>query len=99
MGRRFVITLPARARAARLALDGLTEPQPVSVTVGGGAARMIDLQASRPQMVDLELTQSADGDGHVVALEFARWREQATTSQLDLDRRRETARLLWLDLR
>jgi hypothetical protein len=98
MGRRFVITLPAGTRGARLALDGLTEPQPVSVTVDGGAVRLIDLQASRPQTVDLELTKSADGDGHVVALEFARWREQATTSQLDLDRRREAARLLWLDL-
>ena len=37
-------------------------------------------------------------NGHVITLEFARWREQATTSQLDLDRRREAARLVWLDL-
>jgi hypothetical protein len=98
MGRRFVITLPAGTRGVRLALDGLTEAQPVSVTVDGGAVRLIDLQASRPQTVDLELTGASDRDGHVVALEFARWREQATTSQLDLDRRREAARLLWLDL-
>jgi hypothetical protein len=99
MGRRFVVTLPAGARGARLALDGLSEAQPVRVTVDGGAARVVDLQPSFPQTVDLELIESADGDGHVIALEFARWREEATTSQLDLDRRREAARLLWLDLR
>jgi hypothetical protein len=96
MGRRFTVTVPAGARGARLALDGVAEPQSVSVTVDGRARRRIDLQTSGTQMVDLELTEG--GDGHVIALEFSRWREGATTSQLDLDRRREAARLLWLDL-
>ncbi len=99
MGRRFVVTVPGGALGARLALDGLSEQQPVRVTVDGGAARVVDLQPSLLQTVDLELTESPDGDGHVIALEFTRWREEATTSQLGLDRRREAARLLWLDLR
>jgi hypothetical protein len=99
MGRRFSVTVPAATRGARLAFDNLTSAQPVSLTVDGGPARVIDLQASHPQVVDVELTGAAEDDGHVITLEFTRWREQATTSQLGLDRRREAARLVWLDLR
>ena len=98
MGRRFTLTLPAGARGARLALDGLAGPQPVRVRVDGDPAREVDLTPSHPQIVDVDLAQADAENGHVITLEFARWREQATTSQLDLDRRREAARLLWLDL-
>jgi hypothetical protein len=48
--------------------------------------------------VDVELAEPGSDNGRVITLEFARWRKQATTSQLDLDRRREAARLVWLDL-
>jgi len=100
MGRRFTLTVPGGARGARLALDGLTGPQPVRVLVDGGPERVVDLEPSgHPQIVDVDLGQPADGDGHRLTLEFARWREQATTSQLALDHRREAARLAWLDLR
>jgi hypothetical protein len=99
MGRRFVVTVPAGVRGARFALDAVAEAQPVSVTVDGGAPRVINLETTGPQTVDLDLTEPAEGDGHVIALAFTRWREGATTSQLDRDRRREAARLLWLDLR
>jgi hypothetical protein len=97
--RRFMLSLPPGARGARLALDGLAGPQPVRVCVDRGPAREVDLDPSHSQIVDVDLSEPGDGDGHVITLEFARWREQATTSQLDLDRRREAARLVWLDLR
>ena len=99
IGRRFAVTVPARARRARIAVAGLTWPQPVSVTVDHGAARVVDLEGGVTQIVEVELTGPAGPDGHTVTLEFTRWREEPTTSQVDLDRRRTTGRLLWVDLR
>jgi hypothetical protein len=97
IGRRFVVTVPSRARRARVGLSDFGGPQPIRVTVDG-TVRVADLQPSQPQIVDVDLPGLAPGDGHVIALEFTRWHEQGTTSRPDLDRRREAARLLWLDL-
>jgi len=99
MGRRFALTVPPGTRGARFALDGLTGPQTVRVRVDDAPARVVGLEPSaHPQFVELDLGEPSDGNGHEIKLEFARWREQATTSQLDLDHRREAARLVWLDL-